>query len=91
MITDKQNPAQDPAEGSRKTVDRELARESDANDLNDTAPYGNANTQSSNADFNRNRDGLYGGLPGARDKQAEGGAPSDPHPDNNPQDRRAPK
>ncbi|HEX3429480.1 MAG TPA: hypothetical protein VHT03_01225 [Rhizomicrobium sp.] len=32
------------------------------------------------ADFDRNRDGLYGGLPKARDRTAEGAKPSEPHP-----------
>jgi hypothetical protein len=63
--------------------DRELAAESDANDLNDTAPYGHAKEKSSNADFDRNRDGLYGGLPDAREKGAPGGDANRPHPANN--------
>jgi hypothetical protein len=33
------------------------------------------------ADFNRNRDGLYGGLPKARDAQAPGPAANKPHPE----------
>jgi hypothetical protein len=33
------------------------------------------------SDFDRNRDGLYGGLPKARDKDAPGPAPKHPHPD----------
>lgn len=32
------------------------------------------------ADFDRNRDGLYGGLPKARDKRAPGPAAKQPHP-----------
>jgi hypothetical protein len=32
------------------------------------------------ADFDRNRDGLYGGLPQARDKDAPGPAAKEPHP-----------
>jgi hypothetical protein len=32
------------------------------------------------ADFDRNRDGLYGGLPKARDAKAPGPAPKQPHP-----------
>jgi len=32
------------------------------------------------ADFDRNRDGLYGGLPEARDKPATGPASQQPHP-----------
>ena len=31
-------------------------------------------------DFDRNRDGLYGGLPKARDRSAAGGKPNKPHP-----------
>jgi hypothetical protein len=34
------------------------------------------------ADFDRNRDGLYGGLPKARDPKAPGPHPKEPHPDN---------
>jgi hypothetical protein len=33
------------------------------------------------ADFDRNRDGLYGGLPKARDSQAPGPTSKQPHPD----------
>jgi hypothetical protein len=33
------------------------------------------------ADFDRNRDGLYGGLPKARDKAAPGPAAKHPHPE----------
>ncbi|HEY2033891.1 MAG TPA: hypothetical protein VGH02_09425 [Rhizomicrobium sp.] len=79
------------AEGSSKKADREVARESDANDLNDTAPYGNAKVKSTDADFNRNRDGLYGGLPDARKRNAPGGKADKPHPQNNPADPRAPQ
>ena len=32
------------------------------------------------ADFDRNRDGLYGGLPKARDEKAPGPRPNQPHP-----------
>ena len=32
------------------------------------------------ADFDRNRDGLYGGLPKTRDKNAPGPEPKSPHP-----------
>lgn len=32
------------------------------------------------SDFDRNRDGLYGGLPKARDKGAPGPAAKQPHP-----------
>jgi hypothetical protein len=31
-------------------------------------------------DFDRNRNGLYGGLPKARDGEAPGPAANDPHP-----------
>lgn len=33
------------------------------------------------SDFDRNRDGLYGGLPKARDPQAPGPASKHPHPE----------
>jgi hypothetical protein len=36
--------------------------------------------QTKDADFNRNRDGLYGGLPKARDSKAPGPKAKDPHP-----------
>jgi hypothetical protein len=36
--------------------------------------------QTGNADFDRNRDGLYGGLPKARDGEAPGPTPNEPHP-----------
>jgi hypothetical protein len=36
--------------------------------------------QTPQADFDRNRDGLYGGLPKARDSQASGPAAKQPHP-----------
>lgn len=68
------------APASRKQADREVARESDANELSGTAPYGHANVQSSDADFDRNRDGLYGGLPDAREKGAAGGKAKTPQP-----------
>ena len=42
----------------------------------------------SQADFDRNRDGLYGGLPKARDPTAAGPAPNQPHPASNTGDRR---
>jgi hypothetical protein len=32
------------------------------------------------SDFDRNRDGLYGGLPKTRDSNAPGPAPKQPHP-----------
>jgi len=38
--------------------------------------------QTSQADFDRNRDGLYGGLPRARDRSAPGPKPKEPHPIN---------
>jgi hypothetical protein len=36
--------------------------------------------KTSQADFDRNRDGLYGGLPKAREKDAPGPAAKKPHP-----------
>jgi hypothetical protein len=36
--------------------------------------------KTSQADFDRNRDGLYGGLPKARDQRAPGPEPKAPHP-----------
>jgi hypothetical protein len=39
------------------------------------------------ADFDRNRDGLYGGLPKARDRAAPGPLPDEPHPPSNTQGR----
>lgn len=36
--------------------------------------------QTPQADFDRNRDGLYGGLPKARDSEAPGPGPKQPHP-----------
>jgi hypothetical protein len=33
------------------------------------------------ADFDRNRDGLYGGLPKTRDSSAPGPNPKKPHPE----------
>jgi hypothetical protein len=63
-----------------KKKNADLARESDANDLNDTAPYGHAKTQTNDTDFQRNKDGLYGGLPKARDPDAPGETPTRPTP-----------
>lgn len=37
--------------------------------------------QTSKTDFDRNRDGLYGGLPRARDPLASGPSPNRPHPE----------
>lgn len=42
--------------------------------------------QTDTADFDRNRDGLYGGLPKARDPDAAGAEPKTPHP---PSDRKS--
>jgi hypothetical protein len=39
MQGEKPDAAQDPAEGSRETIDRELARKKGANHRNDMAPY----------------------------------------------------
>jgi hypothetical protein len=61
-------------------ADRTLDKESDANDLNDTAPYGHASVQTTKADFDRNKDGLYGGVPKARDPSAPGEVPNKPSP-----------
>jgi hypothetical protein len=36
--------------------------------------------QTPQADFDRNRDGLYGGLPKARDQKGSGPSAKDPHP-----------
>ena len=36
--------------------------------------------KTADADFGRNRDGLYGGLPKARDKNAPGPEPKEPYP-----------
>ena len=36
--------------------------------------------QTPKSDFDRNRDGLYGGLPKTRDPNAPGPHPTDPHP-----------
>ena len=43
-------------------------------------PETRAKGRSAEADFDRNRDGLYGGLPKARDSKAPGPAPKQPHP-----------
>ncbi|HEX4158992.1 MAG TPA: hypothetical protein VHY79_10985 [Rhizomicrobium sp.] len=40
-----------------------------------------AGKKSSKADFDRNRDGLYGGLPKTRDPAAAGPYPNQPHPE----------
>ena len=39
-----------------------------------------AGKKTSQADFDRNRDGLYGGLPKARDPAAPGPEAKEPHP-----------
>jgi hypothetical protein len=39
-----------------------------------------AGKKTARADFDRNRDGLYGGLPRTRDKSAPGPAPRAEHP-----------
>jgi hypothetical protein len=36
--------------------------------------------QTKDSDFDRSRDGLYGGLPKARDEGAAGPQPNEPHP-----------
>ena len=43
-------------------------------------PETRAKGRSAEADFDRNRDGLYGGLPKARDPNAEGPPAGTPHP-----------
>jgi len=72
----------------RKTIDEKLAREKDSNPLNGTAPYGDSKVSSTQADFDRNRDGLYGGLPDARDNSAEGGKANHPHPASDPSQKK---
>jgi len=48
--------------------------------LNDKLDLAAKGKKTSQADFDRNRDGLYGGLPKARDPKAGGPAPKRPHP-----------
>jgi hypothetical protein len=55
-------------------------KDKDHNEFSGLAPYGDAKVVTPKEDFDRNRDGLYGGLPKARDKNAEGPAPNKPHP-----------
>jgi hypothetical protein len=40
-----------------------------------------AGKQTDQRDFDRNRDGLYGGLPKTRDANAPGPKPKTPHPE----------
>jgi hypothetical protein len=54
--------------------------DTDDNEFSGRAPYGDAKVRARKADFDRNRDGLYGGLPKTRDRGAPGPTPSDPHP-----------
>jgi hypothetical protein len=48
--------------------------------LNDKLDPKAKDAKTPRADFDRNRDGLYGGLPKARDDKAPGPAPKQPHP-----------
>ncbi|HEX9159122.1 MAG TPA: hypothetical protein VF835_02750 [Rhizomicrobium sp.] len=57
-----------------------------AKDIDETAIPTARGKRTATADFDRNRDGLYGGLPKARDRSAAGGKPNAPHP---PGDRKA--
>ena len=52
----------------------------DDNEFSGPAPYGDATVETPKEDFDRNRDGLYGGLPKARDENAAGPKPNNPHP-----------
>jgi hypothetical protein len=51
----------------------------DDNEVSGRAPYGDAKIATPKEDFDRNRDGLYGGLPQARDENAEGPKANRPH------------
>lgn len=51
-----------------------------AKDMGDKVIPAARGKRTSAADFDRNRDGLYGGLPKARDRSAAGGKPDAPHP-----------
>lgn len=55
-------------------------KDRDDNEFSGRAPYGDAKVVTSKEDFDRNRDGLYGGLPKTRSKDAEGPAPKGAHP-----------
>ena len=55
-------------------------KDRDDNEFSGRAPYGDAKVVTPKADFDRNRDGLYGGLPKARDKNADGPEANKPHP-----------
>lgn len=55
-------------------------KDRDDNEFSGTAPYGDAKVVTPKEDFDRNRDGLYGGLPKARDDSAAGPKPNKPHP-----------
>ncbi|HEY3777495.1 MAG TPA: hypothetical protein VGL35_05515 [Rhizomicrobium sp.] len=47
-----------------------------------------AGKKTSKTDFDRNRDGLYGGLPKARDPEAAGPQANTPHPERDAAARR---
>jgi hypothetical protein len=51
------------------------SRDKKTGDASQTKP-----AQTPQADFDRNRDGLYGGLPKARDTEAPGPRSKEPHP-----------
>jgi hypothetical protein len=55
-------------------------KDKDDNDFSGRAPYGDAKVVTPREDFDRNRDGIYGGLPKARDESADGPSPKEPHP-----------
>lgn len=54
-------------------------KDRDDNEFSGRAPYGDAKVMTPKADFDRNCDGLYGGLPKARDENAEGLKANMPH------------
>jgi len=58
----------------------EPIKDRDDNPFSGRAPYGDAKVVTPKEDFDRNRDGLYGGLPKVRDENAEGPKPNKPHP-----------
>lgn len=58
-----------------------MAKKRDKDLLDRMSPIPDAEgVKTPRADFDRNRDGLYGGLPKARDPRSEGPPPKDPHP-----------
>lgn len=54
-----------------------------AEDMDETVIPTARGKRTATADFDRNRDGLYGGLPKARDRSAAGGKPNAPRPPGN--------